>query len=274
MGRLPQIRNPFAHRENYEDAAQGVGEFFDPRQQISDAYWSLTHPRDRVMGRGRSAGPHMNAFPLGGRWAPKTPGLRAEAVQSSDFIRNHKGQMELFGDEGNTFGMRGYNLRNEQDEIVGSLMGRRMDRGQTYIDQLYVDPKYRKTGAMMDLVNIGTHGGKLKPRGALANPRLHKIVQRRFDPERAKVLDKVAKVKAPPKPKPPTQLDRDIHQLRVEAESGMMGRQQLVNRDVGHPLTPVRRPPPPRPARARIQNLREQQTALGNELRERRRGGV
>lgn len=191
--RLPPIRNPFAHRENYEDAAGAIGDFFDPRPLISDVYWAATHPIDNLRGRGRAANPIM-AIPLGGRWAPKTPGLRAEAAGRGDIIRNHRGQHDLQGSD-ITHGMRSYNLRNEQDEIVGSLTGGRMDRKSTFIDSMFVDERYRKTPAMMDLLRLGTREGKLQPHGAIANPRLFKVLKRRFDPERAKVLDAVEKVK-------------------------------------------------------------------------------
>lgn len=231
---------------------RGVGRFIqelvDPRPAISDAWWAVTNPRDRLMGRGRASNGQM-AFPLGGRWAPKTPGLRAEALQRGDFVRNYRGNMELFGDEGRElgfFGLRGYNLRNEKDEIVASLQNLRMGRDETFIDQLYVDERYRKTPAMMDLLNIATRGGKLQPHGAIANPRLLEVMKRRFDPERQKLLKTVAKVKAPP-PKKPTQLDHDIRKLRLEAEMGRFGSRQVTNRDIGHPLAPVRRPLPPRP---------------------------
>lgn len=94
---------------------------------------------------------------------------------------------------------------------------------------------------------------------------------RRFDPQRAKLLDTVNKVKNPP-PRKPTQLDMDIRQLRIEAEAGR-GR-QVTNRDVGHPLTPVRRPPTPRPVKPTPLTPRQQQARLSAELKQRRRGGV
>lgn len=97
----------------------------------------------------------------------------------------------------------------------------------------------------------------------------HKQGQR-FNPERQKVLDAVAKVKSPPKKKP-TQLDADIRKLRLEAEMGH-GR-QVTNRDIGHRLTPVSRPLPPRPPRAPQLSLAQQQLQLSNEIRAARRGG-
>ena len=40
-----------------------VRETVDPRPLISDAYWSVTHPRDRIMGRGRARNQQM-MFPF------------------------------------------------------------------------------------------------------------------------------------------------------------------------------------------------------------------
>jgi hypothetical protein len=42
----------------------------DPRPAVSDAYWSATHPVDRIMGRGRAEGGQM-MFPFGGIKAPR-----------------------------------------------------------------------------------------------------------------------------------------------------------------------------------------------------------
>jgi hypothetical protein len=286
MPRLPSFRNPFASRDNYEDLADVAGSLIDPRPFVQGAYWSATHPRERLTQGGQMA------YPLGGRYAPKTPGLRAESLQKGDDTMELLMEFDEFADTTKIGGMaepfhqdfgpghRAYNLRNEKDEIVASASRRaypgfQEDRkGHAFVPHMWIREDYRKTPAIFDMYNLLSRGGKTPIHADFANKRLGEVVARRFNPERQKVLDKVAKVKAPPKPKKPTQLDRDIRQLRVEAESGMMGRQQLVNRDIGHPLTPVRRPPPPRPARVRIQSLREQQTALGNELRARRRGGV
>jgi hypothetical protein len=281
MSRLPHIRNPFAHRENYEDAAEAVVDVFNPLP-TAKAIW------DYKLGFGKPyEGDPVMAFPLGGRWAPKTTGLRAEGLQKGDEWIDYVGDRDVFKSAAEAElapgwvqpGRRGYNLRNEKNEIVASgdavrgIGKKGRVAKETYAPSVWVREDYRKTGAFNDLINLISHGGKLEVRGEIQNPRLRALMERKTNPERLKTLRAVAKV-ATPKPKKPTQLDRDIRQLRVEAESGMMGRQQLTNRDIGHPLTPVRRPPPPRPARARIMSLREQQTALGNELRERRRGGV
>lgn len=296
----------------------GIGKFLtelvDPRPAISDAYWAFTHPRDRIMGRGRAANGQM-AFPLGGRWAPKTPGLRAEALERGDDWIDYMGDRAPFKAKGEYTThdgrwieeppewqgalRRGYNLRNEKNEIVASgdrLMGSASRGGgrlgnskrgdHVYVPSVWVREDYRKTGAARDLENLITHGGKFKPVGAYANDRLEAIMARRFDPERLKTLKAVAKVsdrraasatrRGLSEPTQwrgsPSQLDNDIRKLRIEVEAGR-GR-QVTNRDIGHPLTPVRRPPTPRPARQRIMGLREQQAALSQELRNRRRGGV
>lgn len=46
----PQRRNPLL---------EALVDTVDPRPALSDAWWSVTHPRDRVMGRGRAAGGQM-----------------------------------------------------------------------------------------------------------------------------------------------------------------------------------------------------------------------
>src|ERR1044072_6819371 len=100
----------------------------DHRQQISDAYWSLTHPIDRLQGEGRAEN-QMLAFPLGGRYAPRTPGLRAEALQAGDMTKMLGGVPDLRTGELSVFegrvpqnakGERFYHLKNEDDEIVAS----------------------------------------------------------------------------------------------------------------------------------------------------------
>lgn len=312
MARLPHIRNPFAHRENYEDAARAVAEFNDPRP-FAKSVW------DYKLGFGKSPPGQqiMMAYPLGGRWAPKTPGTRLESLHYGDSYLNHEGRLtmrhgdskrnpggtlpwgrtagrdrELFDVSEDEFnhhveswegasdwlsasdpGFRAYNLIDEKsNKVIGSVSAARGKGRETMIPSLYVDPKYRKTGAMFDLVNAATHGGKLKPSGGIVNARLQRVFNRRFDPERQKVLDKVAKAVKPIPPKKPTQLDHDIRQLRLEAESGR--RFQVTNRDIGHPLTPVRRPVQPRPARPQRLTPTQQQLRLSNELRDRRRGGV
>lgn len=45
-----------------------IQSLIDPRPAISDAWWAVTNPVDRIMGRGRAANGQM-AFPLGGRYA-------------------------------------------------------------------------------------------------------------------------------------------------------------------------------------------------------------
>jgi hypothetical protein len=271
-------------------SGMGLGSFLrdsisglNPITQAQDT-WKY---RPQVLGGEKYPGPPLAVMPLGGRWAPRTRGLRAEALQKGDEWIDYVGDRDVFKSAAEAElapglvqpGRRGYNLRNEKNEIVASgdavrgIGKKGRVAKETYAPSVWVREDYRKTGAFNDLINLISHGGKLEVRGEIQNPRLRALMERKTNPERLKTLRAVAKV-ATPKPKKPTQLDRDIRQLRVEAESGMMGRQQLTNRDIGHPLTPVRRPPPPRPARARIMSLREQQTALGNELRERRRGGV
>lgn len=79
---------------------------------------------------------------------------------------------------------------------------------------------------------------------------------RRFEPQRAKLLDTIHKVRNPA-PRKPTQLDMDIRKLRIEAEAGRIGTRQVTNRDIGHSLAPV-----------------QQQARLSAELKQRRRGGV
>lgn len=48
-----------------------IKELADPRPMISDAYWSATHPIDRMAGRGRSSGPQMLMYPWGSKFPPK-----------------------------------------------------------------------------------------------------------------------------------------------------------------------------------------------------------
>lgn len=239
--RLPPIRNPFGHRENYTDAARAVGGFFDPRQQVSDAYWALTHPRDRLMGRGRAANGSM-AFPLGGRYASRNPNWQMESLHYGDEYLGYHGRPikrhgpnnrgesnvmratadpdlddfdpdawqealdeEFWSDTMNDFGdpgFRAYNLRDKNtNEVIGSVSRVRDRKDSAFIPSIYVKDKYRKTPAMLDLMNVATQGGKLKPHGGIINDRLQRVFDRRFNPEREKVLKAVTKVK--PKVKNP-----------------------------------------------------------------------
>ena len=79
------MRFPVPIQNPVERAARKVGgalgAMVDPRQDISDMYWSLTHPVDRVMGRGRAEEQQMRwpgMLPVKGALLPEKTVLNQE----------------------------------------------------------------------------------------------------------------------------------------------------------------------------------------------------
>lgn len=177
MPRLPRVSNPL---KRTPELLEALAQIVDPRPMISDAYWSVTHPVDRIMGRGRAANPQL-AYPLAGRYSPRTPGLRAESLQRGDKMIDFEGDLTRAHI---TPSSRAYNLRNEQGEIVAS--GDRMryldpeSKGKAYVPSVWVREDYRKSPAFFDLWNLLSRGGKTELRGTFENERLAKLLDRRL----------------------------------------------------------------------------------------------
>jgi hypothetical protein len=126
--------------------------------------------------------PFQGGVRLGGKYAPRTPGLRAETLRTREPLVNFEGKPDWVSV---TPSYRAYNLRNEKDEIVASAERQsypagRQQSGEAFVPSMWVREDYRKTPAMMDLVNILSRGGKTPLRGTIANPRLRKIFEKRM----------------------------------------------------------------------------------------------
>lgn len=155
-------------------------------QPLGDMYWSLTNPIDRIAGRGRAANPILG-YPLGGRYAPRTPGLRAETLRMDEPTVNFSGIREPAYV---TPGERAYNLLNEQNEIVATANRQKFPKGNrealglppadVHVGGMWVRPDYRNTTAMFDLYNILSRGGKETLSASFANRRLEKVFNKRM----------------------------------------------------------------------------------------------
>lgn len=155
-------------------------------------------------------GDPVMAYPIGpGRFAPRTKGVRAETLQKGDEWVDYTGDVDRFKaprePDGETLeamqgwqssARRGYNLRNEKNEIIASadaIRGLPGDRNK-YVPSIWVRPDYRRTPAFNDLQRLITRDGKFGIRGEAVNPRLIEIQRRRTDPERLKLLKAVSKI--------------------------------------------------------------------------------
>lgn len=196
-------------------------------QPVSDAWWSVTNPVDRLMGRGRAANPMM-AFPLGGRYAPRTPGLRAEIARPGDPTLGVMGGPKIVGEfhhpleQAEARGMSTYNLRNADNTLIGAASSRNKGPKDVYVDEMFIHPQYRHTGALLDLLNIVSRGGKRTVGGSIVNPRLATVAARKNDPKRLLKLEAA-----------------EVRRM-AEKKSG-----QATNRELNPRMAPVKRLPIP-----------------------------
>lgn len=149
-------------------------------QPLRDMYWSLTNPIDRLAQRGRAANPQM-AFPLGGRYTPRTPGLRAETLQRGDEFIGFDASPSVHNPPRRSFNEAAYNLRDESGKIVASATRERKQDGSrgVHVPEMWVDPAFRKSTAMFDLYNLLSRGGKERISATFANPDLEYVFLRR-----------------------------------------------------------------------------------------------
>lgn len=202
--------------------------------------------------------PFAGGMRLGGKYAPRTPGLTAETLHRGDKMVGFEGNLEkALINPGN----RAYNLRNEEDEIVASANRQmypagREQSGSAYIPSMWVDPRYRKTPAMFDLYNLLSRGGKTPLRATFADRRLEKAFNRRMgDPAgRTNYDSDLDDISLDPEPMPGeirnySQPEPSLALVRALADNPRAANRQLTNRDVpsSRQMAPRARPPEPQP---------------------------
>lgn len=126
--------------------------------------------------------PFQGGVRIGGRYAPRTPGLRAETLQKGDNMVDFEGNLDKAVINPSN---RAYNLFNEQDEIVASANRQtypagREQSGSAYIPSIWVRDDYRKTPAMFDLYNLLSRSGKTPLRATFANKKLENVFNKRM----------------------------------------------------------------------------------------------
>ncbi len=216
----------------------------NPITQAQGAYGAARHPVRRLQQPGQMA------YPLAGRYAPKTKGLTAESLQRGDplFELEHdrldpSGEMVGVQDRFMPAhpGHRAYNLRNEKGDIVASAdrmnyPAGRPESGQAYVPQMWVRPDYRKTTAMLDLYNLLSRGGKTKIRATFANDKLEKVFNRYMDKKRPNYEARKAMTAKSENPAPDA--------LAGRVEDNVLNTLFAIPHDRPGPMPPARRPLP------------------------------